>query len=71
MKRLDSYTCYFVNENDRAEQFPNKDEAMKRAAAHVGNWSFTKPTMQDEVYLFGPGDGTTSVLVRQDVEFER
>jgi hypothetical protein len=63
-----TYTCHFV---DTQTDTPcaNRDEALRMAAAHVGNWSYTKPFPREETYLFGPGDGTTSVLVRQDFDF--
>lgn len=69
MRRLETFTCYFIGEDNREEHFPNKAAAMARAAGYVGNWSYAKPLKNDEVYLFGPGDGTTSVMVRQDVDF--
>lgn len=66
--RLSTYTCQFLDE-DREQQFPSRDAALAAAAQHVGNWSYAKPIPADNVYLFGPGDGTTTVMVRQDFEF--
>ena len=67
--RKETYTAYLVNEDNKEHQFPSKDEALKFAREYVGNNSYSKPIPKDDVYLFGPGDGTTSVMVRQDVEF--
>jgi hypothetical protein len=69
IKRLETYTCYFVNENDREEHFPDAASAHARAQAVVGNRSYAKPFKTDNVFLYGPGDGSTSVMVRQDFEF--
>jgi hypothetical protein len=73
--RKDTFTCYFPNEDAETPvgasktQYPNKDAAMEAARTYVGNNSFVKPFPSDETYLFGPGDGTTSVIVSQDIEF--
>jgi hypothetical protein len=66
LKYLDTYTCYFTN-SDTEKQFPNKQEAFKAAQEYCGNNLYTKPFLYEETYLFGPGDGTSSVMVRQDV----
>jgi len=68
VKRLTTYTCYFINSNTE-KQFPSRETALAAAEAYVGNRSYAKPIKTDDVYLFGPGDGTTSVMVRQDVLF--
>ena len=66
--RQKTFTCYFLNSNTE-KQFPNREDALNAARVYCGNNSYTKPIKADEVYLFGPGDGTTSVMVRQDIEF--
>jgi hypothetical protein len=69
IKRLGTFTCHFVNSNTE-KQFPSLQEALDAATQYVGNRSYTKPFPRESTYLFGPGDGTTSVMVREDVEFE-
>lgn len=70
MKRIrkETYTLIHTDTNAK-KQFPNKEEAMTAAENSVGNRSFAKPFPNDETYLFGPGDGTTSIMVKQDSEF--
>jgi hypothetical protein len=69
VKRLETYTCYFLNSNTE-KQYPTREAALAAAERYVGNRRYAKPIPADDTYLFGPGDGTTSVMVRQDVEFE-
>jgi hypothetical protein len=66
--RLATYTCYILAD-DSQRQFPTRQAALDFAAATVGNRSYAKPIPAEDTYLFGPGDGTTSIMVRQDVEF--
>jgi len=66
--RKDTYTCYFLNSNTE-KTFPSLAEARAAAEAYCGNNSYAKPLPRDNTFLYGPGDGTTSVMVRQDVEF--
>lgn len=71
IKWLDSYTCYFLN-SDTEKVFPSKDEAMQAARNYCGNNKYTTlwaNSGEEESYLFGPGDGTTSVMIRRDFEF--
>lgn len=42
---------------------PSRQKAMRVAAALVGNNSYAGPS--GDIYLYGPGDGSTSVIVRQ------
>mgnify|MGYP001612652923 CR=1 FL=1 len=63
-----TFTCYFMN-SDTEKQFPSLAEALVAAEKYCGNRRYAKPIPQDEIYLYGPGDGTTSVMVRQDIEF--
>jgi len=69
VKRLDTFTVHYLDCNVEV-QFPNKELALDAARCYVDNNAYAKPFANDDVYLFGPGDGTTSVMVRQDVEFE-
>lgn len=66
--KLETYTVYFLD-SETEKQFPNKDAALKAAAKYVGNNSYNKLFLNEESYIFGPGDGTTSCMVRQDSEF--
>jgi hypothetical protein len=68
IRYLETATVYFVGA-DVEKKFPSLDAALNYAAAHVGNWSYNKPWPNEDLYLFGPGNGDTSVTVRRDVEF--
>jgi hypothetical protein len=63
-----TFTCYFTNSNTQ-KTFPSLWEAQQAAEAYCGNASWRKPFPREETYLYGPGDGTTSVMIRQDFEF--
>ncbi len=65
--RKNTFTCHFL-EDDREQQFPSCEAALGAAREFVGNNRFVKPFACDDTYLFGPGDGTTSVIVRQDFD---
>lgn len=67
IKRLNTATCYFHN-SDTKKSFPSVPAARAAAEAYVGNTRFAKPFPNEETYLYGPGDGTTTVMVRQDIE---
>ena len=41
-------------------------EARAKAEAYVGNSRATKMFPNEESYLYGPGDGTSSVMIRQE-----
>ncbi len=64
----DTYTCYFINSNTE-KAFPSLKEAQAAAEAYCGNRRYVKPFPSEETYLYGPGNGETSVMVRQDIEF--
>jgi len=68
IKYLGTFTCYFQN-SDTQKQFPSLKEAMDAAANYCGNNNYNKPFPNSDTYLYGPGDGTTSVTVRADVEY--
>jgi hypothetical protein len=63
-----TFTCYFHN-SDTEKQFPSLAEAQKAAESYCGNNRSTKPFPDEETYLYGPGDGSVSVMIRQDIEF--
>lgn len=67
-KKLETYTVYFLD-SETEKQFPNKEAALKAASNYVGNNKYNKLFPREESYIFGPGDGTTSCMVRQDSEF--
>ncbi len=63
-----TFFCRFMD-SDTQKDFPSLREAQDAAAAYVGNNSYSKLPNQN-TYLYGPGDGTTSVMVREHVRFE-
>jgi hypothetical protein len=41
-------------------------QAQSIAAGHVGNNRPAKPFPNEDTYLYGPGDGTTCIIVREE-----
>lgn len=64
----DTFTCYFLN-SETEKTFESKEAALSAAKGYCGNNRWIKPFPREETYMFGPGDGTTSVMVRQDITF--
>lgn len=64
----DTYTVYYLDSNTQRDGL-TATEAHTLAAQHVGNRSYSKPIPTDETYAYGPGDGTTSVIIRREWEF--
>ena len=67
--KLGTWTVQFLN-SDTEKQFPDKESAMSAAAAYVGNTRYAKPFPREDTYLYGPGNGETSCVVRQDFKCE-
>ena len=67
MKILKTATCYFTN-SETEKQFSSFEEAVAAAERYVGNNNYVKPFPTENTRLYGPNDGTTSVMVRQDVD---
>lgn len=58
------------NFNDNTvTQYDTFKEAYDAAAKIAGNRSSTKPFPNEETYLFGPGNGETSAMVREYLTF--
>jgi len=66
--RKNTFTVQFLN-SDTEKQFSTKEAAMAAAIAYGGNAQYAKPFPNDDTYMYGPGNGETSVIVRRDVEF--
>ncbi len=66
--RKGTFTVRYMDE-DREEHFATEREAHIAAQDHVGNRSAARCFPNENTYLYGPGDGTTSVMVREDVDF--
>ncbi len=60
-----SLVAYVVQYLDDGQEtaFHSRDEALRAAAAYVGNHSGKH--LEDEISLYGPGDGSTSCVVRK------
>jgi hypothetical protein len=65
-----TYSCIFYDGKEK-QQFSCLEHAMNFAALYVGNNSYNKPFSEEHTYLFGPGNGDTTVMVRRDVTFIR
>jgi hypothetical protein len=70
VKYLATATCYFVN-SDTEKQFPSFEDACKAAEEYCGNTVFAQPIAREKTRMYGPGDGTTSVMVRQDIDWSK
>lgn len=69
VKYLKSATAYFLASGTE-KQFPSMAAARKAAEAYVGNRLCTKMFMDEEAFLYGPGNGDTTVMVRQDIDMD-
>lgn len=68
IKRLGTFTAFFLN-SDTQKSFPSLKEAQDAAEQYCGNNVYSKPFPGEESYSYGPGDGTTSVMIRENIEF--
>ena len=66
--KKDTYSLEYVADGETLKGL-NKNRAFAIATSTVGNSSFNKIFPNEEKYLFGPGDGTTSVIVRQEKDW--
>ena len=64
-----TYFLIFENLNGKKIEHLSFEEARRLAEDHVGNDVFTK-IPGENTYLYGPGDGTTSVFMREEIEFD-
>jgi hypothetical protein len=69
IKYLESATCHFEIEGTKV-QYPSVRAARDAAELYVGNRSAAKPFPNEEMYLYGPGNGDTTVMVRQDIDMD-
>ena len=67
--RKGTFTLTFLDENNREETYATLPEAHAAAQRHVGNRSYARPFAHEPTFLYGPGDGTTTLMIREDVEF--
>jgi hypothetical protein len=58
------YICYFQLSDTQLE-FATLEAARAAAEAYVGNRSAAKPFPSEDTYLYGPGNGDTTVMVRR------
>jgi len=69
VKHLDTFTVYDWGSNKQT-QFSSLREAQRYVEGIVGNRAYRKPFPHEQTYLYGPEDGTTSHMIRQDTEFK-
>ncbi len=63
-----TFTVRFLN-SDTSKTFSTAAEAHIAAQDYVGNNAGLRISPNEQTYLYGPGDGTTSVMIREDIEF--
>jgi hypothetical protein len=59
-----AFVCFFYDGSPDRE-FDTLDGAQRAAAEHAGCPRYNKPFPNEDTYLYGPGDGTTTVMVRR------
>lgn len=62
-----TYEVYFLD-SETSKGGLTLEEAKQKAENYCGNSSFTE-IHGDGTLLYGPGDGTSSVMVREEIEF--
>ena len=68
--KYDGYVVYHMDreeEDDKETVFSTLDAAMEYCRRQVGNNSYSQPFPQEDTYLYGPGDGSTSKMIRRRV----
>lgn len=68
MRLLETYTVQFLK-SGTSKQYPSKVAAHEAAAEYCGNDRYVKPFRDEDTWLYGPGDGSTSCMVQQDFDF--
>jgi hypothetical protein len=68
VKYLDSFTVYPTGSDEKIK-FDSLHEAQAYVERIVGNRSFAKPFPNEKTYLYGPGNGDTTHMIRQDCTF--
>jgi hypothetical protein len=64
--RYDGFKVIHMNDPDRRETpFRFLDDAMRYCETEVGNASYAKPFPNEDIYAYGPGDGTASHMIRR------
>lgn len=69
IKYLETATVHFYNSGTK-KTFPTLAEARAAAEAYVGNRSCAKPFPDEDTFLYGPGNGDTSVQVSRDMDMD-
>ena len=69
IKYTGKYVVHFVN-SETKRVVDNEEEAHRIAQEYVGNRSFNKPFPNENTYLYGPGNGETSVMIRAEIEWK-
>lgn len=56
-------------DTDHEHKCTSLNEAQLVAATIVGNQSYARPFASEHTYLYGPGDGTVTVTIMEDIDF--
>lgn len=67
--RSGKFIVSFVG-SDEVIKFDSLGSARTYAEEYVGNKSAARPFKDESTYLYGPGDGTTSLVVREDCDIQ-
>jgi hypothetical protein len=59
----------YDHEMEATKIFDSLEEAKAFVERRVGNNRFAKPFDSEETYLYGPGNGDTTYMIRPEVEF--
>ena len=66
---LDTATVHFYL-SDTKKTFPSLAAARAAAEEYVGNRACAKPFPDEDTYLYGPGNGDTTVQVSRDLDMD-
>jgi mevalonate pyrophosphate decarboxylase len=64
-----TYTAFFLDSDTKKENIESLEKAMEIAEEYCGNNAYFK-IPSENTYFYGPGDGTTSAMIKQDINWE-
>lgn len=69
IKYLSTYTVHNMVD-DSNKTFASSGEAHSYCQRLCGNSRYVKPFPEENTYLYGPGNGDTTLMIRQDIDMD-